>query len=179
MSNVVLRTVVWIGAIAGWLRLRRPVGIGWTHVSWRPTAVLGALVAMIGIAGFVWSATALASEIPNTLNPRARLLTRGPFAYVRNPLYLSAGGVVVGLTTMYGLWQTRDAIIWPMLGVSVHLFVVYLEEPRTRERLGPLRDLPRHGAAVAPPLLSRSSTTRHRAAPAKLVIPPLHHRLWE
>jgi protein-S-isoprenylcysteine O-methyltransferase Ste14 len=59
---------------------------------------------------------------------------------VRNPLYLSAGAVVVGLTTMYGLWQREDAFIAPFVGVLVHLFVVYREEPRTRERLGPAYD---------------------------------------
>ena len=78
--------------------------------------------------------------LPNTVNAPTRLLTRGPFAYVRNPLYLSAGAVFVGMTTMYGLWQRRDAIILPIIGLMVHLFVVYREEPKTRERLGPVYD---------------------------------------
>jgi protein-S-isoprenylcysteine O-methyltransferase Ste14 len=140
MANFVLRSAVWIGAIAVGLLLRRPVGMDWTHVSWQPTAVLGAVVAIIGIICFVWSATALAGGVPNTIDAPARLLTRGPFAYVRNPLYLSAGAVVVGLTTMYGLWQRQDAIILPIVGLLVHLFVVYREEPRTRARLGPAYD---------------------------------------
>src|SRR4051812_17827313 len=140
MSNFVLRSVVWIGAIAVWLLLRAPAGMDWTHVSWRPTAVAGAVVAIFGIAGFVWSASALAGGVPNTVDAPARLLTRGPFAYVRNPLYLSVGAVVAGLTTMYGLWQRQDAIISPVIGVLVHLFVVYREEPRTRERLGAVYD---------------------------------------
>ena len=140
MANFVLRTVVWIGAMAVWLLWRQPVGMGWTDVSWRPTPVLGALLAIIGIACFIWSATALAGAVPNTVKAPTRLLTRGPFAYVRNPLYLSAGAVFVGMTTMYGLWQRRDAIILPIIGLMVHLFVVYREEPKTRERLGPVYD---------------------------------------
>ena len=140
MANFVLRSVVWIGAIVVWLLLRRPVGMDWTHVSWQPTPVLGAVVTIIGIACFVWSATALGGGVPNTVNAPAQLLTRGPFTYVRNPLYLSAGAVVVGLTTMYGLWQLKDAIILPIIGLLVHLFVVYREEPRTRDRLGPVYD---------------------------------------
>jgi protein-S-isoprenylcysteine O-methyltransferase Ste14 len=138
MANLALRTVVWIGAVAVWLLLRQRVGMDWTDVSWRPPSVLGAVVAVAGIAGFVWSATALGGAVPNTVQAPARLLTRGPFAYVRNPLYLSAGAVFVGLTTMYGLWQRRDAIILPIIGLLVHLFVVYREEPKTRERLGPV-----------------------------------------
>ena len=63
-----------------------------------------------------------------------------PFAYVRNPLYLSAGAVFVGLTTMYGLWERLDALILPVIGSLVHLFVVYREEPKTRDRLGPVYD---------------------------------------
>lgn len=140
MVNFALRSVVWIVAIAVWLLLRRPVGMDWTNVSWRPTAILGAVVAIVGIACFLWSATALAGEVPTAVKAPSRLLTRGPFLYVRNPLYLSVGSVVVGLTTMYGLWERRDAIILPIIGVLVHLFVVYREEPRTRERLGPMYD---------------------------------------
>jgi protein-S-isoprenylcysteine O-methyltransferase Ste14 len=140
MANFILRSLIWIAAIVVWLLLRWPVGMDWTHVSWQPAPVVGAFVALIGIAGFVWSAAALAGGVPNTVNAPARLLTRGPFACVRNPLYLSAGAVVVGLTTMYGLWRRQDAIIVPIIGVLVHLFVVYREEPRTRERLGPAYD---------------------------------------
>ena len=112
----------------------------WTHVSWQVTHVLGAAVALVGIAGFIWSATALAGGVPSAVDAPSRLLTRGPFAYVRNPLYLSAGALAVGLTTMYGLWQREDAFVVPIVGVLVHLFVVYREEPRTRERLGPVYD---------------------------------------
>src|SRR6266540_4299272 len=108
MANLVLRSVVWIGALAVWFLLRRPVGMDWTSVSGRPTAVFGAVVAIIGIACFLWSATALAGEVPNIVNAPVRLLARGPYAYVRNPLYLSGGAVFAGLTTMYGLWQRRD-----------------------------------------------------------------------
>ena len=140
MANFVLRTAVWIGAVAVWLLLRQPVGMDWTDVPWRPAPVLGALVAIIGIACAMWSAAALAGAVPDTVNAPTRLLTRGPFAYVRNPLYLSAGAVFVGLTTMYGLWQPRDAIVLPIVGLLVHLFVVYREEPKTRERLGPAYD---------------------------------------
>jgi len=140
MANLVLRTVVWISAMVVWLLLRRPVGMDWTGVSWQPTPILGAVAAIIGIACFVWSSTALAGAVPNAVKAPTRLLTRGPFAYVRNPLYLSAGAVFVGLTTMFGLWQRRDAIILPIIGLLLHLFVVYREEPKTRERFGPAYD---------------------------------------
>jgi len=140
MVNLVLRSLVWIAAIAVWLLLRRPVGMDWANISWRPMAIAGAVVAIVGIACLLWSAAALAGEAPDAVNAPSRLLTRGPFAHVRNPLYLSAAAVVVGLTTMYGLWERQDAIVVPIVAVLVHLFVVYREEPRTRERLGPSYD---------------------------------------
>jgi protein-S-isoprenylcysteine O-methyltransferase Ste14 len=139
MVNFFLRSVVWAVAVAVWLLLRWPAGMD-TSVSWRPTTVLGVIIAILGIAGYVWSAIALASEVPDAINAPIRLLARGPFAYVRNPLYLSAAAVVVGLTTMYGLWQRRDVLILPIFGLLVHLFVVYREEPKTRARLGPVYD---------------------------------------
>jgi protein-S-isoprenylcysteine O-methyltransferase Ste14 len=140
MANVVLRSAVWIGVIVVWLALRRPEGMGWTEVAWGPTAVAAAVVAIAGIAGYVWTAIALAGEVPNAIDAPAHLLTRGPFAFVRNPLYLSVGAVLAGLTTMYGLWERRDGIVVPIVGVLVHLFVVYREEPRTRDRVGPAYD---------------------------------------
>jgi protein-S-isoprenylcysteine O-methyltransferase Ste14 len=138
--NLVVRSLVWFAALAVWLRLRRPVGMDWTSVSWQPLTVVGAIVAIVGIACFLWAATALAVGVPNAVDAPARLLTRGPYAYVRNPLYLAAAGVIVGLTTMYQLWEPRDAIVLPIIGLLVHLFVVYREEPRTRDRLGPVYD---------------------------------------
>ena len=86
MANLVLRSVVWIGALAVWLLLRWPAGMTWTAVSARPAAVLGAIAVVIGIACFLWSATALAGEVPHSIDAPARLLARGPYAYVRNPL---------------------------------------------------------------------------------------------
>jgi protein-S-isoprenylcysteine O-methyltransferase Ste14 len=158
MANFVLRSLVWIAAVAVWLLLRRPAGMDWTHVSWQSTHVLGAVIACTGIASYMWSAAALAGGVPNAVNAPARLMTRGPFAYVRNPLYLSAAAVVVGLTTMYGLWHREDTFIVPIVALLVHLFVVYREEPRTRQRLGPLYDtyratvprwIPRFGSSAS------------------------------
>jgi protein-S-isoprenylcysteine O-methyltransferase Ste14 len=103
-------------------------------------AVLGAVAAIVGIVCFLWSASSLADKAPNAIEAPAQLLARGPYAYVRNPLYLSAGAVFAGVTTMYGLWQRQDAIAVPILGVLVHVFVVYREEPRTRARLGSVYD---------------------------------------
>jgi protein-S-isoprenylcysteine O-methyltransferase Ste14 len=140
VANLVLRSIVWIGALAVWLILRWPDGMDWTTVSWRPTAVIGAMVAIVGITCFLWSARSLADKVPNAITAPAQLLARGPYAYVRNPLYLSAGAVFAGVTTMYGVWQRQDLIVVPIVAILAHLFVVYREEPRTRARLGSVYD---------------------------------------
>ena len=80
MANFFFRSVVWIVAIAVWLLLRWPAGMDWTTVSWRSTTVLGAIIAIVGIACYLWSAIALAGEVPDAVNAPTRLLTRGPFA---------------------------------------------------------------------------------------------------
>src|SRR5690348_6871423 len=135
MANFVLRSAVWIVAIAAWLRLRWPHD-GHPELSWGPQSILAAILVAAALVGFVWSATALAAKVPDAINAPTTLLTRGPFAYVRNPLYLSAACLFIGLTTVFGLWERSDVIVVPLFGVLVHLFVVYWEEPKTRARLG-------------------------------------------
>ena len=76
--------------------------------------LLGCIAVVLGAAALALTALAHAA---------------GSEAALRIPL-------VVGLTTIYGLWQRQDAIVLPIVGLLVHLFVVYREEPRTRERLG-------------------------------------------
>lgn len=64
------------------------------------------------------------------------LLRRGPYAYVRNPLYLSIAAILAGVSTLYGAWDDSDLLRAAIVVLCVHFAVVRLEEPATRKRLG-------------------------------------------
>jgi protein-S-isoprenylcysteine O-methyltransferase Ste14 len=104
---------------------------------------------------FAWAGRALAGGAPNAIDAPAVLLMRGPFRFVRNPLYLAVAAIFVGATTIYRLWEPRDVVVIPVIAALTHLFVVYREEPATRRRLGPAYDAYRHQVPRWLPRLAR------------------------
>src|SRR5450631_479492 len=68
------------------------------------------------------------------LDPPRRLVVRGPYRFVRNPMYISAGLALAGAALFY------ESL--PLLGyiglyfVATHLFVVWYEEPVLRHTFG-------------------------------------------
>jgi len=135
-TDFVVRTLVWLGALAWWLYLRLPKGASLRDVRPGLPGVVGALLTIGGAAVYVWAARRLAgvAATPETL------LSSGPYRYVRNPLYLAAAAVFAGASTMYAPWRARDVPAVTIIAVLAHLFVVRHEEPATRRRLGAAYD---------------------------------------
>ncbi len=140
LANLVLRSAVWLGALVWWVSLRKPANMSWAGIPFGVVTVLGLVIMGAGMAIFIWTARTLAGAVPNAIDAPAVLLLRGPFRFVRNPLYLAAAAVFVGVTTVYRLWQPRDAFVVSAIALLIHLFVVYREEPVTRRRFGPAYD---------------------------------------
>lgn len=71
---------------------------------------------------------------PSPTHPTQRLVTVGPYRYVRNPIYVSflvtnAGlGLLLSLTSIFPL----IALFWALS----HVFVVFYEEPRLQWKFG-------------------------------------------
>jgi protein-S-isoprenylcysteine O-methyltransferase Ste14 len=65
--------------------------------------------------------------------PRA-LVAQGLYRYVRNPMYISAVLIVLGI----GLWTGVASVFGYalLLALSYHLFVRYYEEPRLQREFG-------------------------------------------
>jgi protein-S-isoprenylcysteine O-methyltransferase Ste14 len=64
------------------------------------------------------------------------LLRRGPYRYVRNPLYLSVALVLLGISTLYRPWSAATVAGTAIMALSVHWAVVRVEEPKTRKHFG-------------------------------------------
>lgn len=67
-------------------------------------------------------------------DPPSRLVDRGIYRFVRNPIYMGAEVELLGVALV------RSSIAYLAIAVvfalSIHLFVVHVEEPRTERRLG-------------------------------------------
>ena len=139
-TNFILRTLVWLGFLSWCVYVRKPAGSSLVPSRLGVGVVVGVVLALAGLALYVWAARTLASEVPSTLAAPAMLLRRGPYRYVRNPLYLAVGALLVGAITLYAPWGPRDLIAVGVIATFIHIFVVRREEPATRRRLGSTYD---------------------------------------
>jgi protein-S-isoprenylcysteine O-methyltransferase Ste14 len=104
----------------------QPPAIGVWQVVGGLLAASGAALALMCILTFVF----VGRGTPAPFDPPRRLVVRGPYRLVRNPMYLSAGLAVAGAALFY------QSI--PLLGYAglflfiTHLFVVLYEEPTLR-----------------------------------------------
>ncbi len=108
----------------------RPASLGVAQVAGMVLAALGAGLAVSCILAFAL----VGRGTPAPFDPPRRLVVRGPYRYVRNPMYIGAGLVLSGVALFYG-----TAALWAYVAacfVAAHLFVVFVEEPTLRRTFG-------------------------------------------
>jgi protein-S-isoprenylcysteine O-methyltransferase Ste14 len=117
----------------GWLALllRRfdgPPLAEWTTVPGAVVLVLGGAVAAWCIGAFV----VRGRGTPALFDPPRRLVAVGPYRYVRNPMYIGGGLLLLGL----GLDQRSLSIVLfvPAWWLLFHLLVILYEEPTLRRK---------------------------------------------
>lgn len=94
---------------------------------------LPVLVGGLALAGLAVHAFARAEEPPSHASTPGRLVTDGPLAYSRNPIYL--GTVVAALGEAFLLGSVLLAGYGLLLWVVYHVLVVVREEPKLRAEL--------------------------------------------
>jgi len=137
----ILRTVIYMsGFVLLWgflaLSVRRfDPRLGLVLPAW--VGPIGAAVMALG-AAIALSCGALFAVhgrgTPAPFDPPRDFVAVGPYRRVRNPMYIGALLVLVGL----GLWLRSPSILVLalLLAISAHLFVVYYEEPGLERRFG-------------------------------------------
>ena len=92
--------------------------------------VMGACLALVCVGTFV----TLGRGTPAPFDPPSEFVARGPYKFVRNPMYIGGLFLLLGL----GLFTKSAAIVVfvVLLSLLVHLGVVYLEEPGLEKRFG-------------------------------------------
>lgn len=136
--RAVTYATLFIGLVLVFLpaQLLSPPGIARPETIGAPQ-VVGMVIAIGGGAIALWcilSFAVLGRGTPAPFDPPRRLVVRGPYAAVRNPMYIGAGLALCGASLFY---QSL-----PLLGYTAafflvtHLFVVLYEEPILRRTFG-------------------------------------------
>ena len=117
----------WILAAAG---IRGPTSFG----AWQATGLA------IGLAGLALALTCIVAftfvgrGTPAPFDPPRRLVVRGPYRMVRNPMYLGAFFFIAGFALFY---RSIGSALYALAFIAVtHSFVVLYEEPTLRRIFG-------------------------------------------
>ena len=116
--------------LLSWSGIVRPAAIEVQQVAGMVIGAAGAAVALWCVFTF----TSIGRGTPAPFDPPRRLVIRGPYRFVRNPMYIGAGLALAGAALFY------ESL--PLLGytgfffLATHLFVVWYEEPTLRRTFG-------------------------------------------
>jgi protein-S-isoprenylcysteine O-methyltransferase Ste14 len=135
--------VAWIGAIAGLSAafVAGPLaelvfGVHrWTHSA--ALAAAGIALSVLGLIGVVWSQAAMGESLRIGVDPseRTALVTRGPFRFVRNPIYSAMLVYVTGVALLVPNAASVVALV--LLVIAIDLHVRRVEEPYLLATHGP------------------------------------------
>jgi protein-S-isoprenylcysteine O-methyltransferase Ste14 len=110
--------------------ITRTPAIGAPQIAGLVLATLGGALALWCILTFIF----VGQGTPAPFDPPRRLVMRGPYRFVRNPMYLGASGVVAGAALYYG--SLPLLVYGCVLLIVTHLFVVFYEEPALMKEFG-------------------------------------------
>jgi protein-S-isoprenylcysteine O-methyltransferase Ste14 len=116
--------------LLAWSGLVRPAVIGAPQVVGMFLGAAGAMLALWCIFTFV----VVGKGTPAPFDPPRRLVHRGPYRFVRNPMYLGAALALTGAALVY-----QSLTLLGYVGgflVAVHVFVLAYEEPVLRRTFG-------------------------------------------
>jgi protein-S-isoprenylcysteine O-methyltransferase Ste14 len=133
------------GIVAGLI----PWSITHWHMHPTPATLRAVGVALIacGIAFLLHAFTRFVLEgigTPAPVAPTERLVVGGVYRYVRNPMYLAVGAIIIGQALLFG--RPGLLLYAAAFGAVVFCFVRLYEEPALRDRFG--RDYDAYRRAV-------------------------------
>jgi protein-S-isoprenylcysteine O-methyltransferase Ste14 len=139
---VVLRAITYAALFIGLVLVFVPAqvlsrsGIAAPEVIGLPQAA-GTIVAIGGALLALWCILSFAlvgRGTPAPFDPPRRLVVQGPYALVRNPMYIGAGFALLGASLFY---ESLALLGYAAVFFAVsHLFVMLYEEPTLRDTFG-------------------------------------------
>jgi len=117
--------------LLAWSGIVRPAMMSWPQISGLLICSVGAAIALSCVFAFAF----IGKGTPAPFDPPRRLVVRGPYRFVRNPMYIGAALAVAGAALFYKSLALA-AFVAGFLVVT-HLFVIIYEEPTLRRVFGP------------------------------------------
>jgi len=140
---VAFRTLTYATLFVGFLLVYLPSRVLlWSGIV-RPTTmqapqIAGLVITTIGAAIAVWCVVTFAwigKGTPAPFDPPRRLVVRGPYRFVRNPMYIGGALALAGAVLFYhSLFLLAYVCIFLL---AACLFVLFYEEPTLRRTFGP------------------------------------------
>jgi protein-S-isoprenylcysteine O-methyltransferase Ste14 len=102
-----------------------------------PLAVLGVTLIALGLALVAWTVALFATVGRGTLapwDPTSRLVVRGPYRHVRNPMISGVLAILLGEAALFG---SIPLLVWFAAAFAVNaVYFPLVEEPGLRRRFG-------------------------------------------
>ena len=126
--GVVAGLVPWL--LTGW-RVEEPL----PH--WLPLRIAGAVLIGAGLVALLHAFARFVREglgTPAPVAPTEKLVVGGLYRYVRNPMYLAVGSLIVGEALLLGQLVLLPYAV--LFGLATWAFVRWYEEPTLQRRFG-------------------------------------------
>ncbi len=119
------------GRLLSSMGIVRPSAIAAPQVTGMVIGAAGAVVALWCIFTFA----TIGKGTPAPFDPPRRLVIRGPYRFVRNPMYIGAGLALASAALFY---ESLPLLAYAgLFFLATHVFVVLYEEPTLRRTFGP------------------------------------------
>ena len=113
-----------------WSGIGAPATTGAPQLAGMIMVAIGTAIALSCVFTFVF----IGKGTPAPFDPPKKLVVRGPYRFVRNPMYIGAGMTLSGAALFY---ESLSVFIYTCLFFLItHLFVVLYEEPTLRRTFG-------------------------------------------
>ena len=140
---VLARTITYAALFIAFVLLYLPARVlSWAGVAAPSSLGVAQVIALaVGTAGgafalwCVFTFAFLGRGTPAPFDPPRRLVVRGPYRYVRNPMYVAVAATIVGQALLLGrpVLLAYAALFWLVVAAFVHGY----EEPTLRRTFGP------------------------------------------
>ncbi len=117
--------------VLSWSGITRPATFAAPQLGGLLIGTLGAAIALWCISAFI----VIGRGTPAPFDPPRRLVVRGPYRFVRNPMYIGAALALAGAALFYkSVTLLAHSCVFL---VTTHLFVIAYEEPTLGGKFGP------------------------------------------
>jgi protein-S-isoprenylcysteine O-methyltransferase Ste14 len=116
--------------VLSWAGVARPAEMAWPQMGGIFIGTVGAVIALSCVAAFIW----IGKGTPAPFDPPRRLVIRGPYRFVRNPMYIGAATALAGAALFYKSAALLGFVV--LFVIITHLFVVLYEEPTLQRMFG-------------------------------------------